>query len=74
MFTRVLVVDNILVDLTFLEAKFSLEHYEFLTAGSGVEALEMIQNGPPDIVLLDVIDAGVQRPIGTGGWPENRCP
>jgi len=55
MSTRVLVVDNILVNLTFLEAKFSMEHYEVLTAGSGIEALETIQNGPPDIVLLDVM-------------------
>ena len=47
MSTRVLVVDNILVNLTFLEAKFSLEHYEVLTAGSGVEALRQYKMARP---------------------------
>ncbi len=55
MSARVLVVDDILVNVRLLEAKLSAEYYEVITAASGAEALEIINDGPPDIVLLDVM-------------------
>ena len=52
---RVLVVDDIPVNVRLLEAKLSAEYYDVITANSGAEALEIIKSEPPDIVLLDVM-------------------
>lgn len=59
MSARVLVVDDILPNVKLLEAKLSCEYYEVLTATSGKEALEKVQNENPDIVLLDVMMPGM---------------
>ena len=55
MSARVLVVDDIPVNVRLLEAKLSAEYYDVITANSGAEALEIIKSEPPDIVLLDVM-------------------
>jgi two-component system cell cycle response regulator len=55
MSARVLVVDDIPVNVRLLEAKLSAEYYDVITANSGAEALEIIAAEPPDIVLLDVM-------------------
>ena len=55
MSARVLVVDDIPVNVRLLEAKLSAEYYDVITANSGAEALEIIESEPPDIVLLDVM-------------------
>ena len=55
MSARVLVVDDIPVNVRLLEAKLSAEYYDVVTASSGTEAFEMIKSAPPDIVLLDVM-------------------
>ncbi len=55
MSARVLVVDDIPVNVRLLEAKLSAEYYDIITATSGAEALEIIESEPPDIVLLDVM-------------------
>ena len=55
MSARILVVDDIPVNVRLLEAKLSVEYYDVITATSGAEALEMIKSEPPDIVLLDVM-------------------
>jgi two-component system cell cycle response regulator len=55
MSARILVVDDIPVNVRLLEAKLSAEYYDVITATSGAEALEMIKSEPPDIVLLDVM-------------------
>jgi two-component system cell cycle response regulator len=52
---RVLVVDDIPVNVRLLEAKLSAEYYDVITAGSGAEALKIIASEPPDIILLDVM-------------------
>ncbi len=55
MSARVLVVDDIPVNVRLLEAKLSAEYYDVITATSGAEALELIKSEPPDIVLLDIM-------------------
>jgi two-component system cell cycle response regulator len=59
MSARVLVVDDILPNVKLLEAKLSAEYYDVLTATSGEEALTMVANDSPDIVLLDVMMPGM---------------
>ena len=51
---RILIVDdekNIVSSLTNILAD---EGYEVSIAGDGVEALELIQKDPPDLVILDI--------------------
>lgn len=55
MSARILVVDDILPNVKLLEAKLTNEYYDVITASSGAEALEKIENESPDIVLLDVM-------------------
>ena len=59
MSARVLVVDDILPNVKLLEAKLASEYYDVLTATSGAEALEKVENETPDIVLLDVMMPGM---------------
>lgn len=59
MSARVLVVDDILPNVKLLEAKLSSEYYDVITATSGEEALEKVENESPDIVLLDVMMPGM---------------
>ncbi|MZH02938.1 MAG: sigma-54-dependent Fis family transcriptional regulator [Nitrospinae bacterium] len=52
--SRILIVDdekNIVSSLTGILAD---EGYEVAKTGDGIEALEIIQNDPPDLVLLDI--------------------
>src|SRR3546814_16014311 len=55
MSARVLVVDDIPVNVRLLEAKLSAEYFDVVTAGSGAEALRVIADQPPDIILLAVM-------------------
>jgi two-component system cell cycle response regulator len=55
MSARILIVDDILPNVKLLEAKLTNEYYDVITASSGAEALEKIENESPDIVLLDVM-------------------
>ena len=59
MSARVLVVDDILPNVKLLEAKLACEYYDVITATSGQEALDKIENENPDIVLLDVMMPGM---------------
>lgn len=59
MSARVLVVDDIEPNVKLLEAKLACEYYEVLTATNGEEALQQVENGKPDIVLLDVMMPGM---------------
>jgi DNA-binding response OmpR family regulator len=51
----VLVVDDDPVIQRLLQVNFEMEDYEVLTAGDGVEGLEMARAEHPDIVLLDIM-------------------
>ncbi len=51
----VLVVDDLLPNVKLLEAKLTSEYYEVVTARSGAEAIEIANQKPIDIILLDVM-------------------
>lgn len=51
----ILVVDDLLPNLQLLEAKLHSEYYNVITAKSGMEALEIINNNNIDVILLDVM-------------------
>jgi two-component system cell cycle response regulator len=56
---RVLVVDDVLPNVKLLEAKLSGEYFDVISAHDGPEALRVIGEQPPDIVLLDVMMPGM---------------
>ena len=51
---RILIVDDEKNIVRSLTGVLSDEGYEISTTGDGVEALEIIQKDPPDLVLLDI--------------------
>lgn len=59
MTARVLVVDDILSNVKLLEAKLTAEYFEVITAFNGLECLAKMEEGAPDIVLLDVMMPGM---------------
>ncbi len=56
---RVLVVDDIPINQRLLAARLTAEYYEVQCASSGLEALEMMAEKQPDVVLLDVMMPGM---------------
>ena len=59
MTARILVVDDFTPNLWLLEAKLQDEYYEVALAQSGAEALILAASWSPDIILLDVMMAGM---------------
>ena len=55
MTARVLVVDDLEINVKLLEAKLASEYFEVATAFNGPSALDLAAGEPPDIVLLDVM-------------------
>src|SRR5947207_14017749 len=55
MTARVLVVDDVELNVKLLEAKLSSEYFEVLAADNGPTALELAESELPDIILLDVM-------------------
>ncbi len=55
---RIMVVDDEPSMLRYLQTLLEVESYNVETASSGEEALSKLQNGPPDVVLLDVLMPG----------------
>ena len=77
---RILIVDeekNIVSSLTGILLD---EGYEVIVTGDGVEALEIIQADPPDLVLLDIWLPGMDgievsfSASSTSGFPYDRNP
>jgi len=56
---RVLVVDDDIRNLELLEAYLSMEGHEVILARSGEEALDLVQQSPPDLILLDIMMPGL---------------
>lgn len=56
---RILVVDDIPANIRLLEVKLRGEFYEVLKAGNGEDALKIIEQQKPDLVLLDVMMPGM---------------
>jgi len=59
MSARVLVVDDIKANVKLLEAKLKAEYYDVITAYNGEDALKIIAEEHPDIILLDVMMPGM---------------
>ncbi|HKS89225.1 MAG TPA: response regulator, partial [Stellaceae bacterium] len=55
MTARVLVVDDVELNIKLLEAKLASEYFEVLSAQNGPRALELADVELPDIILLDVM-------------------
>ena len=53
--TRILVVDDEPLYVRLLEINLVTEGYEVITATNGLEALDLISNQLPDLVLLDIM-------------------
>ena len=56
---RILVVDDVPVNVRLLEAVLVPRGYEVLSANDGEGALEIIESAAPDLVLLDVVMPGL---------------
>jgi two-component system cell cycle sensor histidine kinase/response regulator CckA len=56
---RVLIVDDEPHIRRLLEAMLAAEGYLILTAGSGDEALAIVAEQPPDLILLDIVMTGM---------------
>jgi two-component system cell cycle response regulator len=59
MSAKVLVVDDIEVNVRLLEAKLLSEYYDVLSAPDGPRAIELARTAGPDLILLDVMMPGM---------------
>ncbi len=55
MSARILVVDDVDVNVKVLEAKLSSEYYQVMSANDGMTALQIAHQEHPDLILLDVM-------------------
>ena len=55
MSARILVVDDVDVNVKVLEAKLTSEYFNVLSANDGLTALKLAQVEHPDLILLDVM-------------------
>lgn len=55
MSARILVVDDVDLNVKVLEAKLSAEYFQVLSANDGVAALQIAHREQPDLILLDVM-------------------
>ena len=56
---KVLIVDDELLNVKLLEAYLQDEEYRISTASCGADALRLIHEAPPDLVLLDLMMPGM---------------
>jgi len=59
MSARILVVDDVDVNVRLLEAKLTLEYYDVLSCNDGLSALAIAAEHQPDLILLDVMMPGM---------------
>jgi two-component system cell cycle response regulator len=56
---RILVVDDLPDNVEILRARLTSRGYDIATASSGEEALEVVKNDPPQLILCDVMMPGI---------------
>lgn len=56
---HILVVDDTPLDREFLKGQLEDEGYRVSTAGDGQEALAVVAEDPPDLILLDIVMPGL---------------
>jgi two-component system cell cycle response regulator len=59
MSARVLVVDDLPLNIKVLEAKLASQYFDVVTAVDGASALDRLDSESPDIMLLDVMMPGI---------------
>ncbi len=64
---KILVVDDEPVQLRLVEQVLNSNGYGVVKAGSGEEAIRLVYEGKPDLVILDVLMPGID------GWQTCRC-
>jgi two-component system cell cycle sensor histidine kinase/response regulator CckA len=72
---RILIVDDERLDRQVLEVMLTSEGFELVTAASGEEALALVAQQPPDLILLDVVmpdTDGYQVAVKIKGDPATR--
>ena len=63
-----LIVDDEPLGLKSMASVFEGQGYELVLAGSGHEAMQFVETGRPDVILLDVMMPGMD---GAGSLPAN---
>ena len=58
----VLVVDDDRAFLEMVSAAFTEEGYRVLAASGGIAGLDLARRSPPDVILLDLVMAGMDGP------------
>ncbi|HEX6382446.1 MAG TPA: response regulator, partial [Acidimicrobiia bacterium] len=56
---RILVVDDTPANIKLLDAVLGSQGYTVIPAASGAEALALVDEEPPDLVLLDILMPGM---------------
>ena len=56
---KILVVDDVPENVRLLQAVLVPRGYEVVTAGDGLQALEVVEAEEPDLILLDVMMPGL---------------
>ena len=52
---KILIVDDVSLNVLFAKVLFNKEGYDVCTADSGQKCIELAQREPPDIILLDIM-------------------
>ena len=56
---KVLVVDDVMPNVLLLKVMLSNEKFNVITASNGEQAIELVRNEKPDLILLDVMMPGL---------------
>ena len=59
MTARILVVDDVKVNVDLLRSRLERDYFEVFTAADGAEALAILDNEPIDLGLLDIMMPGI---------------